>query len=329
MPMVGPEIPLRKLYSSEYNSWRNAKTRAKEEKVALDPRFEKFEDFFRHMGKKPGPKHTLDRIQQGGPYTLENVRWADKTTQANNRRNTRRMHFNGEFIPITEVARRTGEKPDTLRRRVSRGGRKAETAPSFISSITRQAEIAAIQSRQLEPFRWVAPDEKVVRFWASLYLHGEDDEHGTHAVVLQRKSSTDHTSEDETFTEFMVRMDTGILEALRTGDLSALPDTVGDILSNENFNRRHQLEVSEARLAISFAASLKDRFGSDPLVDDQSSFACDVTWLDETAAKLNAGALARRAHDRFRQAKVPIPRTLERTLADLSRLPLGRKNLKT
>lgn len=322
----GSPIPLRKRYPSEYNSWRNVKTRAKDEQVALDPRFEKFEDFLRHMGEKPDPTHTLDRMQQSGPYTLENVRWADKTTQANNRRNTRRIPYNGELLPITEVARRTGEKPDTLRRRVSRSGPKS--GPARLSPQTlRQAEIKAIRSRQLDPFRWVDPNENVVRFWAGLYLHGETDEHGTSPVILQ-KLTKDNATRDETFTEFMVRMDAGILEALRTGDLSQLPDTVIEVLSGADFDRERQIEVSEARLSVSFTASLMERFGNDPLVDDRTLFACDITWLDEKTAKLNAGALARRAHDRFRRAKVSPPKPLERILADLSRLPLGRKNIK-
>lgn len=97
----GPTLPLREQYPSEYNTWKNMKTRAKNERVSVDNRFQRFPDFLKHMGPKPDRTHTLDRIVRTGPYTLENVRWADKTTQANNRRNTRYVLYNGEMRPVS------------------------------------------------------------------------------------------------------------------------------------------------------------------------------------------------------------------------------------
>jgi hypothetical protein len=45
-----------------------------------------FENFFSDMGKRPSPKHSIDRINHNGNYTPENCRWADTKTQGRNRR---------------------------------------------------------------------------------------------------------------------------------------------------------------------------------------------------------------------------------------------------
>jgi hypothetical protein len=43
-------------------------------------------ELIRAIGRRPSAEHSLDRINVNGPYAPGNVRWADPTTQANNRR---------------------------------------------------------------------------------------------------------------------------------------------------------------------------------------------------------------------------------------------------
>lgn len=50
--------------------------------------FTKFEAYIESLGPKPSPQHTLDRKDPNGHYEPGNVRWADKTTQSVNRRNS-------------------------------------------------------------------------------------------------------------------------------------------------------------------------------------------------------------------------------------------------
>ena len=85
-------------YSPEYRAWLAMKTRCYNRnqrsfkdyggrgiKVAKEWR-RSFKRFFAHVGPRPSPQHSLDRIDNNGHYAPGNVRWATPVEQRRNQR---------------------------------------------------------------------------------------------------------------------------------------------------------------------------------------------------------------------------------------------------
>ena len=89
--------------------------------------WERFEDFYNWAithGYEKGLE--IDRIDNDGPYSPENCRWATRKEQCNNTRQNKYLTFNGVTKNYTQWAKDTGLKLQTVCTRISRGKSPAE-----------------------------------------------------------------------------------------------------------------------------------------------------------------------------------------------------------
>lgn len=86
-----------KKMTSEYWAWVSMRQRCNNKNlptyklyggrgIKICKEWDTFEGFFKDMGKKPGAKYSLDRIDVNGDYEPSNCRWATKLQQVLNRR---------------------------------------------------------------------------------------------------------------------------------------------------------------------------------------------------------------------------------------------------
>lgn len=62
-----------------------------------------FDRFIEHIGKRPSPQHSLDRIDADGNYEPGNVRWALPAEQMRNRQNAIKIIYEGVERPLKEL----------------------------------------------------------------------------------------------------------------------------------------------------------------------------------------------------------------------------------
>lgn len=120
--------------SPEHVAWKAMKQRC------YDPNFKQYKDyggrgikvadewlhnfaaFYEHVGTKPTPKHSLDRINTNEDYKPGNVKWSTPIEQGNNTRRNRLVEHKGETYTLAEWSRITGIKYSVLADRINKCG---------------------------------------------------------------------------------------------------------------------------------------------------------------------------------------------------------------
>jgi hypothetical protein len=115
--------------TSSYVVWRNMLHRCTDPRdtsfhnyggrgIRVSDRWEAFENFYSDMGERPEGT-SLDRIDNNGPYSKENCRWAPIEVQANNKRCSRLVTYQGKTLSVSQWASELGISRYTLYSRLN------------------------------------------------------------------------------------------------------------------------------------------------------------------------------------------------------------------
>ena len=86
----------------------------------FDPSWLDFYVFLDDMGIRP-KNYTLDRIDVTKGYFKENCRWANHEQQANNKKTSKFIEFNGEILTIAQWGKKLGGSPELIDNRLRYG----------------------------------------------------------------------------------------------------------------------------------------------------------------------------------------------------------------
>lgn len=124
-------------YTAEYAIWRNLLSRCYNPK---NKRYERyggrgirvfrawktdFSAFLDHVGRRPSPRHSLERIDNNGGYVPGNVRWATLKEQSRNRSSNRLLTYQGKTMTIVEWAEELGISANSISARLYKGWTEA------------------------------------------------------------------------------------------------------------------------------------------------------------------------------------------------------------
>jgi hypothetical protein len=99
--------------------------------ITVADEWKDFATFFRDMAPTWKPGLTIDRINNDGPYSRENCRWATHAEQQTNNRDNRWITHKGRTKLLHHWALELGVSDSTIRHRLSRG-RDIEGVPVII-----------------------------------------------------------------------------------------------------------------------------------------------------------------------------------------------------
>ncbi len=126
---------LRAKHLTEYNIWTTMRQRCQNPKDQRYPDYgergigvcERWSDssgfprFIADVGPRPTDDHSIDRVDNDGPYSPENCRWSTRQVQARNKRSNRRITIDGVERPLVEWLGEGSVSKSVYQARVVRG----------------------------------------------------------------------------------------------------------------------------------------------------------------------------------------------------------------
>lgn len=118
--------------SAEYSAWCSMRDRCYRERNAEYHNYggrgirvcqrwlNSFSDFLEDVGRRPSPRHSIDRIDVNGDYEPSNVRWATDSQQVRNQRKQPRITINETTKLICEWSEISGISPKLISRRLKK-----------------------------------------------------------------------------------------------------------------------------------------------------------------------------------------------------------------
>lgn len=111
-----------------------------------------YEAFLRDMGRRPTPKHTIERRHNDVGYTPENTIWATMHAQSRNKRSNHRLTFQGKTQCIRDWSLETGLRYGTILNRIRDGWTVEET----LTAPSRLPQTYTFQGTTLTLAEWAA-----------------------------------------------------------------------------------------------------------------------------------------------------------------------------
>jgi len=101
--------------------------------ISIAPRWRIFENFLADMGPRPDGLE-LERIDNDGPYSPTNCRWATRQEQMRNTRRTRFVTLGGKIMCVKDAAAVIGIKNDRIATRVHKKGVSHQDAIDYYAA---------------------------------------------------------------------------------------------------------------------------------------------------------------------------------------------------
>lgn len=147
----------------EHRTWQGIKTRCLNPKDKSYPRYggrgiticeewrASFWAFLEDVGPRPSPHHQIERIDNDRGYEPGNCRWATRSEQMRNKRNSALLTLNGITATQAEWSERTGIDRRLIHYRIKNGWSVAE-ALSVPTTEKRMPTCGACGAQQIQPF---------------------------------------------------------------------------------------------------------------------------------------------------------------------------------